>query len=709
MRFVAKLGLGLSALLTLAAASLAAWEPLTAERMAAPAARAYDVRILRDDFGVPHIYGRDDPSVGYGLAYAHAEDDFATLQEVIAATRGRLGAMTGADGAKTDFALHLIGARATVAATYDRLAPDTRALLDAYAAGLNRYADKHPDEVRLSKLFPVNGRDVAAGFVLRSPFFFGLDAVLGKLVEGAPLPIERGPALDAPNVTPTGPQDEKGSNAWAVAPKRTVEGLTHLVSNSHQPYKGGVAWYEVRVKSDTGWDYAGALFPGAPMPLLGHNRTLGWTNTVNRPDLIDVYRLVLDEAGERYRFDGQWRPLERTRVWLPVRFGPFVLPVPRTIDRSVHGPVIRNDDGAFAIRYAGIGDGRAVEQYYRLTRARSFEEWQQVMRMRAIPATNFIYADARGNIAFLYNGLFPERSSGFDWTGILPGDTSRALWTSYVPFERLPMLVNPPSGYVTNANNTPFEATSEADDLRPEAFAPEMGIETDMTNRAQRAIELMDADPQLTRAELEALKYDNAYSRVGYPGRWMAAIAALDLSGDAGLAEAQRLLAGWDWTLDGRGPADALAALVLKPANRTSYRREGLPDAREELAAAASHLRTHFGRLDPPLGALLRLRHGKVDLPLAGGPDALRAAANWDVAEDGRAVVKHGDSFVMFVEWDRAGRVASRSVQPFGSATTRPDSKHYADQAPLFARQQLKPVHLEEADLRRHLTREYRP
>src|SRR3546814_2882363 len=131
--------------------------------------------------------------------------------------------------------------------------------------------------------------------------------------------------------------------------------------------------------------------------LLGHNKYLGWTNTVNRPDLIDVYRLTLDDSGDNYRFDGAWRPLEEKRIWLKVKFGPFVVPVPRTIWRSVHGPVVKNDKGAFAIRYAGIDQANMVTQYYRLNKAEKFAAWRAAMAGQGVPATNFIYADAKGN------------------------------------------------------------------------------------------------------------------------------------------------------------------------------------------------------------------------------------------------------------------------------------------------------------------------
>jgi acyl-homoserine-lactone acylase len=715
MRWLRRIGLTLLVLVVLAAIGLATWEPLLATRAAAPPAHDYDVTIVRDDFGVPHIFGTTDPDVAYGIAYAHAEDDFATLQEVLAMTRGRLGAMNGADGAKTDFVVHLLGARATVDRDYMKQPADIRALLDAYASGLNRYAEKHPGEVRLAKLFPVDGADVATGFVVRSPFFFGLEGVLGALSGDKPLPIEKGydkpDAPDAPNVTPLGPNAaENGSNAFVVAPKRSSDGSTRLVSNSHQGWRGAAAWWELVVHSRQGWHFAGATFPGAPYPLLGHNQRLGWTNTVNRPDMVDLYKLVLDEAGDRYRFDGAWRPLEAHRVWLPVKlWGPFVLPVPKTVYRAVQGPVMINESGAYAINYGGKDQLGMVEEYYRLNRARNFEEWQRALAQHAIPGTNFLYGDADGNIAYFYNANFPNRKPGFDYRTVLAGDTSANYQPGTVPWAMVPRNVNPASGFLINANNSPYQAAGAGSEIRPEDWSPLLGIETDTTNRGTRSLELMGADPSIDDADMHRIKFDSGVSRYSYLYRWYRELAAVDPRGDPLLARARDLLRRWDYNFDGKGPADSLAFSILRVPNRWHYERKPKPDARTVLAEAAGYLQKHFGRLDLPLGEFIRLRQGKVDLPLDGGPDALRAATSYDELPDGRLAIKHGDSFVMFVKWDQAGKVSSTSVQPFGSASTRPDSPHYTDQAKLFVEHRFKPVRFNPRELKGHVERAYRP
>ena len=722
MRRFGKITIGMLSTVAIVAIGLIVWEPLSATTPAPPPAHTYDTVIARDTFGVPHIFGKTDPDVAYGVAYAHAEDDFSTLQEAIAMSRGRLGAMNGADGAKVDYALALLGARATVDRDYDKQPADVRALLDGYASGLNHYADKHPGEVRLGKLFPVDGRDIATGFVLRTPFFFGLDQVLGALTDDQPLPKESaGPTPDSPDpaAIPAGQQaapkgsggegNMNGSNAFIVAPKRSTDGFTRVVSNSHQPWKGPVAWYELVVHSGTGWNFAGATFPGVPYPVLGHNEHLGWTNTVNRPDLVDVYKLAMEPDGTHYRFDGKSLPLEATRVWLHVKFGPFVLPIPKTVYRAVQGPVIVNKSGAYAIHYGGADQMRMVEEYYRLTRATDFAQWQQALSMQGISATNFLYGDAKGNIAYFYNASFPNRKPGFDYRQVLPGDTSRDLMAGTVPWAQVPRNVNPASGFLVNANNTPFQAAGAGSEMNPADWSPLLGIETDTTNRGTRAVELMGQNGKISDADLHRIKYDTGVSRLSWAARWYDDLAKVDPKGDAQLVAAKALMAKWNWRFDGNNSAEAMAAILLRAGQSWHYTRKAEKDPREALAKAAKYLATHFGRLDPPLGTVLRLRQGKVDLPLDGAPDVLRAASTWDEAPDGRLVVNHGDSFIMFMAWDKAGRVSSTSIQPYGAATTRPTSPHYADQAPLFAAHQTKPVRFRLGDLRGHTDRVYRP
>ena len=724
-KWFGRIGFALLIVVLVAFIGLSSWEPFFADRDdVRPSNRTYSAEIVRDEFGVPHIYGETDADVAYGVAIAHAEDDFFTLQDVAAMSVGRYGAIAGQDGAAFDYAYHLLDARGTAEREYPSLPEDTRALFEAYAQGLNDYARQHPEEVKLAKLFPIDGVDVAAGFALRQPMFFGLSNVIGPLVQGEELRPEHGPAIPDTPVgqetigAPATPREDtdarplalptreeaamSGSNAFAVTPEKSG-GPTTLISNSHQPWRGGVAWYELVVESGEGWHFAGANFPGSPFPFLGHNENLGWTNTVNTPDMVDVYKLVLDDSGTRYMLDGEWRDLERRTVTLPVKFGPITLPIRREILRSVHGPVIENDNGAFAVRYGGMGNLGQLDAYYRLNKSETLEEWQGILSRMDIPSTNFIYADKEGNIANIYNAAIPARPAmvggkRIDWRSVLPGDDSALITQGTVDYEQLPRYVNPASGWVLEANDNPFKDAGEGSDLSADDFAPELGIETKNTNRGTRGWKLMSEANLLDRAALERIKYDTGYERTGYVARMLDEVAAMETD-EPDLLEAQRLLGQWDLKADNIGRGDSLALLMIRPFMASGYNNVPWPDVKEELRRSVDHLQTHFGQLDPPMGDVLRLRQGDVDLPLDGGSDTLRASTLWNIDDDGRLSVRHGDSFIQWVEWEAGRPVTSRSIQPFGAATTRPDSPHFSDQATLFVQHRLKPVHFWRKDV----------
>jgi acyl-homoserine-lactone acylase len=662
-------------------------------------AQAYDVRILRDTFGVAHVRGRTDRDAAYGLAWAHAEDDFENIERIFLATRGAAGRAYGKAGAPSDFLLAFLDARRTAVSRYEAdLDAATKAILVGYTDGLNAYAAAHPDDLLpiTRRLFPITPQDIVTGFVLTSPLFYGLDAVLGALIEDSPFP--------AP------PPEERGSNGFVVAPARSGDGVTRLFSNSHQPWTGPLAWYEASVHSEEGWDFAGALFAGSPVPLLGHNRTLGWTNTVNMPDLVDLYQLtVKDSAGAQwYRMDGEWKPLVREEVKLRVRVAGVTVPVKRVVYRSGIGPVLRTKRGYIAVKYAGMGDARQVMEYYRLTKARDLTEWRAALALQSVPATNFVYADATGHIAYVYNALFPRRRGGFDWSGIVPGDTSATAWDGYVPFDSIPQVIDPPSGFLMNANNTPFRATDAASDLRRGDFPSWMGIEPQMTNRAVRALELLSAMPRITRDSLLRVKYDATYSMDSWMGTRLRAALAMDTAGDARAARAVRLLAGWDGALGDDRPASALGTILAHDWLSAKYGHYAAPPAEVSVRRGAKELERTFGRLDVPLSEYVRLRRGALDLALGnGGGDVLRAVYSTR-QRDGRRMATTGDSFVMLVEWAADGSVRAESIQPFGNALGRPRSRHYADQAALFVSRQRKVAPFTEAEQRGMLAREYR-
>jgi penicillin amidase/acyl-homoserine-lactone acylase len=653
----------------------------------------YQVHIVRDHFGVPHVFGHTDADVAFGIGFAHSEDDFGTIQIAALATRGGLAASEGAKAAPGDYLVRLMRVWETVDAKYRTLPQDLRRVLEAYADGVNYYAVLHPEKVEPG-LLPLTGKDIAAGFVFKTPFFYGLDSVLEKLTadtHGKPMP-------------------EIGSNGVAVAPLRSSDGATRLLVNSHQPYAGPVSWYEAVLQSDEGWHVAGGFFPGSPFMLHGHNEHLGWASTVNDPHLVDVYRLAINPANPgQYRLDGKWCDFEQSDATIRVRlFGPLIWTFHRDVLYSAQGPVVKTDHGVFAIRYAGMGEIRQALQYYRLNKARDLTEWKEAMNLQALPSINYVYADEKGNIGYVYNAQFPARKEGVDWTHILPGDRSDLIWHGYLPFNRVPQIWNPRSGFVFNSNNTPFQATAPDDDLRASDFSPTLGVQTNMTNRAMRALETFGADTSISAENFHRYKFDLFYSAHADVARMIGEIERVDPGNDTNLADAQKILSRWNRSTDKYNRGTALAVLM---GTRAAPKEPDGPWAMapiDALRQAIAVLRTHFGRIDPTWGEVNRFRRGTLDLPIDGGPDIYRAVYGVPQA-DGTLTAVDGDTYIMFVTWDRSGRLSSESIHQFGSATLDSHSAHYADQSPLFVAMKTKPVLFNGEQLRGNVESDYRP
>jgi penicillin amidase/acyl-homoserine-lactone acylase len=672
---------------------------IVSDRMAQPAepdtaafiakAKTYNAHIARDTYGVPHVFGHTDADVAFGFGFAHSEDDYATIQDVALATRGKLAASAGLSAAPGDYLVHAMRVWETIDARYDRdLSPQVKRVLEAYADGVNYYAALHPGAVKPGFL-PLTGKDIAAGFVFKTPFFYGFADTLKKLTAdtgGKPaLPI--------------------GSNGMAVAPVRAADGATRLLVNSHQPYTGPVAWYEAVLQSDEGWHVAGGFFPGSPFMLHGHNEHLGWANTVNEPDLVDIYRLVINPANEnQYRLDGKWRDFESKDAAIRVKiFGPLIWTVHRPVLFSVHGPVFKTDHGVFAVRYAGMGEVRQVEQYYRIDKAENLDEWKQAMRLQALPSINYVYADEKGNVGYLYNGQFPVRKDGVSWKDYLPGDRSDLIPHAIVTFDKLPQLWNPKSGFVFNSNNTPFQATAPEDDLKPADYPAWMGIQDNMTNRAWRALETFGADKAITEDAFRKYKFDVRYST-----RSDVVKIVGELCHPVQDAKACDLLTHWNMSADIHNRGAALAILTAEPVIRARHDHDFSLTPMESLKRAEQMLLDHFHRVDPEWGQVNRFRRGPVNLPIDGGPDTYRAVYGTPEM-DGTLTAVDGDTFIMFVTWDRNGKLSSESIHQFGSATLDTASKHYADQSPLFVAMKTKPVLFTRDQLKGHIEAEYRP
>ncbi len=671
----------------------------------------YAVKIYRDTWGVPHVFGKTDADAAYGLAYANAEDDFKNMQDALLAARGTLAAVYGKDKAPNDYMVSLLEIWPKVEAGYERdLSVGTRQICEAYAAGVNQFIQDYPDQA-LPGIYPVRGEDLVAGFVHKTPLFFGIHKALEKMVKLPPEAFLQNDTWWEDHKNMRDKIMTKGSNVFAVSPVRSEKNSIHLAINSHQPWDGPFAWYEAHVNSVEGWNMYGGLFPGSPVILVGHNDSLGWGHTVNNPDLIDVYELEMHpEDPYLYKFDGEWKELRRETASIKVKiFGPFSWTFKRETLYSVHGPVIKGDHAVYAVRYANYDDIRVIEQWYRMNKARNLSEWESAMEMTAIPMFGTGYADKDGNILYLYNAKLPLRNENYNWQGVLPGDISETLWEDYLPFEKLPLVMNPPSGFIQNCNNTPYFTTTGNANPKKEDFSPSFGIESSMSNRAYRSLELFGGDPSISPGEFEAYKFDTYYSESSYMMQFVQRIIDLsDKFTDEKLLEGIKVLKSWNRNTDSENIHTSLPVLSFgwfMESDPQIIQDENLIDS---FTFAVKYLYEHYGKLEVAWGKINRLVRGSFNEGLSGGPDISHAVYGMPT-EDGILKGFAGDAFLMLVEWDNDGSVTSKSIHQYGSNTQDASSHHYADQAALFAKRQLKPVWRNLSAIKENLEKVYIP
>ena len=664
-------------------------------------AAKYDVQIIRDEWGIPHILGKTDADTAHGLAYAHAEDDFATIQDVFLAVRGKLASEAGLAMAPNDYYVRLIRLWDGLDEKYATLDPKFRAICQAYTDGLNLYASRHPEKLKRN-IWPAKPQDLVAGSIHKLPMMFGLHNALARLMADAEKASSVASVLN-PDQLPI------GSNFIAVGPSRSADQATRVCINSHQPWTGPVAWYEAHLISEEGQNIYGGLFPGSPVIFLGHNENIAWGHTVNQPDLVDIFELEIHPENEnQYKVDGEWLDLERRLAPLEVRlWRDFRWTVNREVLYSIYGPAMRVGGRVFAVRYAGIGEFRQIEQWYRMGRAQSLEQFKDAMRIQALAMFNTGYGDRDGNIFYAYNALLPERAAGYDWSGTVPGNTRDTLWTEYRPFDELPIVENPKSGFIQNCNSDPFQTSIGGDNPDESGFPENYGIEKWMTNRARRAVELYGSDESITHDEFFRYKYDKLYSEKSNLRRQVVDFVEAQ-AGNSVLKKEIDLLRQWNGETTKDNRSAALVLLTFRPRSNSSKRKTEHGRTLEQLQKASENIVKHFGRIDVEWGKVNRLVRGDKNLPLGGGPDTLRAIYGRP-QEDGTLAGQAGDCFFQFVEWDKDGQLNAWAMNQFGSSPGNPGSLHHTDQAPLFAEEKLRKVPFTREEVLGNAKQTYRP
>ena len=660
----------------------------------------YSATITRDVFGVPHVHGATDADAAFGLAYAQADDDITNILSTIDLARAGSGLKNGRDGAIADYLIKALEIRELVEERYEEdLSSEVKAVLEGFVAGLNYWMSLNLDR-NIKDYYPVNKVDLVSSFAIQNLFFAGIDSAIKELMN-APKEVSEA-ELDKGGESRTVASLVAGSNAFALNSNKTSDGKTRLVINSHQPLDGPVAWYEAHISSDEGWNMMGGLFPGAPFIFVGFNESLGWGMTVNGPDLTDAFKLTINpENKNQYLLDGKWENFDIKNIKLPVKLlGPISWTFNREAKFSEHGLVLETESGSYALKFAGMKEIRQPDQWFRMNKAQNKDQWLEAMKMRAIISFNAVYADKEDNIMLLHNTAGPLRNEAYDWKQPVDGTNSTLIWNEITPFDEIPLLINPNSGWIVSANQDPFRASSVKDNLKRSDFSKTLGIETKMTNRAYRVIEIFDNDKKFTEQDLLDAKFDNEYSKESRSIKYLQNVLAQEYE-DQEFQEAQAVLNAWDLKTDNDNRSAALGVCILSEEWRAFMNRIDAPSSKEMFKKCIDELNDAFGRVDPLWSEVNMLIRGDLSLPIQGGPDTLRAVYGRP-QDDGILKAVAGDGLVVSLSWDSDGNQESQSIHQYGSATQDSSSKHYDDQVQLFVDEKMKPTFFDKLELEKN-------
>ncbi|MEG8279816.1 penicillin acylase family protein [Streptomyces sp. AHA2] len=641
--------------------------------------------ITWDRWAVPTIVGADELDVTYGFGYAQAKTNATLVLELYGIARGAAAALWGPDFIAEDTFTARLGLKAQTDVWFDAQAPETLARIQAFCDGFNAACAEDPFlGTGRRAVLPVAPRDVIAHTQRVFVRFITMDPA----------------ALAFP---PDSFLASAGSNGWAVSASRSTTGNAQLIINPHLAWQGYHRWFEAR-STHPGRDFHGATLVGLPWQTLGYGRDVGWGHTVNLVPNLTVYELTVTE--DTYLFGDERRAFDTTSHHIEVAGADPVTVLER---RSVHGPVLTAPDGTdVAIRVAGVlhhPATSALEGWWRMSTAGSVRELFAVHDAMWLPLFNIIAADARGSIGALYCGTPPVAA----WNSIddvrrrLPGADPDRLWTEVHPASAMPRVIDPPCGWVQNANENPWLYTDPPlDPARyPTAIAPDPLHLVDLRSAASRG--WLAQQERISPEALLRLKYSKHALLADIVLDELCAAA----TGDADLAPAVDVLTAWDrhahadsagyvlfllWGLLS-GP-QLLEGTLLKQPARPGDVPGGLVDAGravETLRAAVATLAGLGVPLDASIGQVYLLGTGADALPADGGSGVLGVLKVLDllpVDEDLRLMI--GDSWISHVQFAEGAWPRARSLLVYGNSTE--DSAPPAQpQFPIWAADRLRP------------------
>ena len=702
--------------------AVAAWE-----------ARAERVTIIRDDWGIPHIYAPTDADAVFGMVYAQAEDDYPRVERNYLFALGRLSQKYGEAEIWDDLRMRMFVSEDDLRSRYDQSPDWLKALMDGWADGLNYYLHTHPEgaEPRTIEVYEpwmaLSFTEGSIGGDIERISTRGLEAFYGAEMpaevvgdaSGSDAFLDGDPAPLSANVIP----EPTGSNGFAIAPQNTVNGNALLLINPHTSHYFRA---EMHMVSDEGLNAYGAVTWGQFFIYQGFNETAGWMHTSTGADAIDefAYEVIERDDGVYYMYGDEERQMEERSITVPYLDGGTLSERTFDVYYSHEGPIVRSDGGDWIAVKLMFEPVDALSQSYGRTKAANYDEYKEVMQLHTNSSNNTIFADAEGNIAYFHANYVPIRDTAFDWTRPVDGNDPATAWQGLHSVDDSPLVVNPASGWVMCTNNWPYSAAGVDDPATPRAADFPAYMDRYGENaRGVHAIEVLDGK---TGFDLQGL-IDAAYDS------WLPVfadmipelVAAYDADPQApaaaAVAEQVALLREWDHRF-GVESIETAVAIYWATELRGMARGGDVTDADRlaALAAASETLTEDFGDWRTPWGEINRFQRLTNAIVPTFDDDAPSlpvgfTSATWGslaaygqrVASDTRRIYgTRGNSFVAVVEF--GDRLEARAITA-GGQSGDPNSPHFDDQAERFAAGDLRPVYFYRPDVEAVAEETYRP
>jgi acyl-homoserine-lactone acylase len=712
-----------------------AGQPAAQTESAGWARQAQGITIIRDTWGIPHVYGKTDADAVFGVVYAQAEDDFNRVETNYINAMGRLAEAEGEAEVYRDLRMKLFIDPADMKAKYEASPQWLKALMNGWAGGLNYYLEKHPQVkprviTRFEPWMALTFTEGSIGGDIERVNLTQLEAFYGKgpTTQGTQASVERASEYLEPS----------GSNGIAIAPSNTTGRHSLLLINPHTSFFFRA---EAQMVSDEGLNAYGALTWGQFFIYQGFNDRTGWMHTSSGVDNIDEYLETIVKKGDgfTYTYGAEERPVTTAQITVPYKTANGMAQKEFTVYRTHHGPIVREAPGDNA-KWVSVRlmqePIKSLTQSYTRTKAKSYKEFRDVMELHTNSSNNTVYADADGTIAYFHSNFIPKRDPKLDWTKPVDGSDPATEWNGVLSIDETPGLRNPPTGWLYNTNNWPWSAAGP--NSPKQADYPKYVERNGENARGIHAIRVLENKKDFTLDSLIAAAYDSYLP--AFQDQIPALVKAYDKT-PAGnplktkLAEQIALLKAWDLRWSTTSVPTSLAVYWGEEIGRRvadDARKAGVSadvyvvskataeQLLQALSVASDKLASDFGSWKTPWGDINRYQRltGDIVQPFNDAGPSIPVgftSSRWgSLASFGARTYKgtkkmygtSGNSFVAVVEL--GDRVQAKAITA-GGQSGDPKSPHFNDQAARYSTGDLREVYFYRPQVESHKERQYHP